>query len=41
MSKTQNKIAKAAYNKPKSKKNDRVIKPKAKPNRVKNNPNNK
>ncbi|MBE6060539.1 MULTISPECIES: hypothetical protein [unclassified Clostridium] len=41
MSKTQNKIAKAAYNKPKSKKNDIVIKPKAKPNRVKNNPNNK
>jgi len=41
MSRAQNKVAQANYNKSKSKKNDIVIKPKAKPNRVKNNSNNK
>jgi len=40
MNRAQNKAAQATY-KPKSKKNDIVIKPKAKPNRVKNNSNNK
>lgn len=41
MNRAQNKAAQTTYNKPKSKKNDIVIKPKAKPNRVKNNSNNK
>lgn len=41
MGRTQKKVEQAAYNKSKNKKNDIVIKPKAKPNRVKNNSNNK
>ena len=41
MSRAKNKVAKASYNTPKSKKNDIVIRPKAKPNRIKNNSRNK